>query len=378
MTQSILVVSYFAPSRGHAGGLRLLDLYEQIRQITPGIRLDLLAVKDPDPKWNSEKLDNIFNNIYEISLDEFNEKKLRGHIVFSSAYDVIDFQYHQAGALIAIFKKHFPFATIIFSPMESQVRALMLGFWVNCRSFKFIPIIRSMFLALQELTYCMRAGRVGCVSLSDLTALEFLITKEKLFCIPTGLSRSEIINIDDKININNSSNKRLIYLAYFGSETNREALRWFCRFVHPIIKAEIHDYELMVVGRGMDDELLESCKYGGINFIGEVKHITSAIRAATAGIAPALSGAGVRGKIHQYASLRVPTVTSSIGASSLEYKHGESILIANSPEDFAECCVQLLTDQTLVQKMGKQAQQLCLSTYSWDSMNSRIKNLYCL
>jgi hypothetical protein len=42
----ILLVSYYPPTRSHAGGLRLLDLYSLIRKLEPSLRVDLVTCTD--------------------------------------------------------------------------------------------------------------------------------------------------------------------------------------------------------------------------------------------------------------------------------------------------------------------------------------------
>jgi glycosyltransferase involved in cell wall biosynthesis len=128
----------------------------------------------------------------------------------------------------------------------------------------------------------------------------------------------------------------------------------------------------------LDDALRFECAYESINWVGEVEDIAPVILSSAAGIAPALSGAGVRGKIHQYSALGIPCVASTISAASLKYIHGISIFRADSPLDFSRYCLALLSNEKLAKNMGSQAKKLCLTEYTWDSMEPDIKKLYSL
>jgi len=241
---------------------------------------------------------------------------------------------------------------------------------------------KSFFLAFQELVYALRSDRVGFVSIADLNSFKTFFPGQKLFLLETGFSEFELSNVSFGGPDFEPQGKRktiqLIFLAYFGSQTNRDALKWFCKYVHPLIARQVDNYELLVVGRGLDEEIRVDCANKAINWIGEVENVADLISSSTVGIAPALSGAGVRGKIHQYSALGVPCVASPISAVSLKYVDTISIFLADSPIDFAKRCVELLTDEKLAKNMGEQAKKLCLSEYSWASIEPDIKKLYSL
>ena len=379
LTQSILLVSYYAPSRGHAGGLRLLDLYSQIRRINPKLSVVLVCCTHPEMDWGYDGLAEIFDEIYWISPNEFDIEHIKNHKILQHHFDVIDLQYFQSGALLPVFRELMPSATLIYNPMESQIRAAKLAFVQG----KLTLFVRLAFYALNEIVYCIKADRVGCVSYADLNAMKLFVPSNKLHCVETGLSSIEMLNCSESNGIVDSGNKNeqrksLVFLAYFGSATNRDSLRWFFKFVHPLIREKVPNYELLVIGRGIDNDLKSSCANPSIKFIGEVGNISSAIGSGCIGIAPALYGAGIRGKIHQYAALGIPCVASKIAAQSLEYVDGESILFAESATEFAECCVALLTDKKMANEIGHKARLLCLARYTWDSIEPVIKNIYVL
>jgi len=169
----------------------------------------------------------------------------------------------------------------------------------------------------------------------------------------------------------------VLYVAYFGSETNVVALLWYLEHVHPLVKAGVPGYVLTVVGRG---DLSPFSKYRdkSIEFVGEVAALAPYIEQARVGIAPALGGSGLRGKINQYAVMGVPCVVSPIAVRGLAYQDGASIFVAEAPEVFAERCVQLLADLDLNDRMGQAARTQCLDHYSWQSKWASIRKIYQL
>lgn len=382
MSKNILLVSYYCPSRGHAGGLRLLDLYMQIKQIDPTIKLTLLSCRDEGVDWGYDHLKDLFDDIHWVAPQFFKRDFILAHEVFNQQFDVIDCQFHRAGALVNPLKKRFVNTHIVYSIMESQVRVALLSF-KSLGRFRPRALLSMWFSGLKEIIYCWHASRVSCVSYADLQILKCFVPAKKLLCIETGISPSEfsgmhkIADANDNI-INIEKNKEIIFLAYFSSKTNRDALSWFCKFVHPLIRDKVPDYQFRVVGRGLDDELTSSCHADGVCFVGEVDDLLPEINRALIGISPALHGAGVRGKIHQYAVMGVACVASPLSVVSLKYTHGKDIFLAETAGDFAHYCTKLLTDATLAQTMGQAARLMCLSNYTWAAMVPKISELYLI
>jgi glycosyltransferase involved in cell wall biosynthesis len=63
-----------------------------------------------------------------------------------------------------------------------------------------------------------------------------------------------------------------------------------------------------------------------------------------------------------------PLVSSSIGAEGLEYTDGENIRIADSPQDFANQCVDLLDHPQDAANIAEAAWQMVEARYTWDKV----------
>jgi glycosyltransferase involved in cell wall biosynthesis len=198
--------------------------------------------------------------------------------------------------------------------------------------------------------------------------------------IETGLSSLEFSealgNNYDSISSNQRS-KSIVYVAYFGSQTNIDALQWYLDFVHPRVLGEASGYVLKVVGRG---DLLNFQKYAGkhVELIGEVDDLTPYIKDACLGIAPALSGSGFRGKVNQYSIHGIPSVVSKIAYKGLSYRHGESIFVADNAAAFTEYCLTLLKNDGINDSMANKARLLCKQNYTWDVKWPMIARIYDL
>jgi 2-polyprenyl-3-methyl-5-hydroxy-6-metoxy-1,4-benzoquinol methylase/glycosyltransferase involved in cell wall biosynthesis len=378
----VLLASYYCPTRAHAGGLRILDTYALIRRQRPDARIDLYTHNRPDIDWSLDDAERIFDNIYFARTEDLNPDELR-HLQggFSPHYDLVDLQFHQTARRLAEFRKLG--AKLIFTPMESQAKALYLDIATKFKAGKalgFRSIAASIQLAIEEIGYCRKADEVVCVSETDASFLRLVSGIKKIRSIETGISQIEFGDAlrPDFILPDPAVKKvKIIYVAYFGSQTNINALIWFLEKVHPLIKQKVPDYLLSVVGRG---DMLPFQRYRDncLELVGEVPEIAPHILEARVGIAPGLGGAGLRGKVNQYAVLGVPCVVSPVALQGLAYTDEKNVCVAEAPEKFAADCVRLLTDMDFNRYIAQAARSLSIERYSWQSKWPQICSAYAV
>ena len=376
----ILLVSYYCPTRAHAGGLRILDIYALIRQQRPDVRIDLLTHHRPTIDGSIDNIYQIFDNVYLTQADDLSPRtlvSLRGGTMLH--YDLVDLQFHQSAYQLDAFRQ---VATkVIFTPMESQAKALFLDIATKFKSGKgvgFTRIASLINLAAEEISFCRKADEVVCVSRTDASFLRAVSGTRRIRGIDTGISKFEFAEALEPGFLPDSAKLKklkIIYIAYFGSETNVIALKWFLENVHPAIKEKVPDYVLTVVGRG-DLSGFETFRGTSVELVGEVPAIAPYISEARVGIAPALSGSGLRGKVNQYAVLGLPCVVSPIALKGLAYRDGKNVCVAETPNDFADGCIRLLTDLELNDRIATAARQLCMDRYSWQSKWPQIRAVY--
>ncbi|MFT3719038.1 methyltransferase domain-containing protein [Pseudorhodoferax sp.] len=376
----ILLVSYYCPTRAHAGGLRILDIYALLKRMCPEVQLDLFTHHRPEIDWSMSEVYSIFNNVYLCAQEDLSPRAFAAFVQGgATAYDVVDLQFHQSAHHLSAYRTIG--RRILFTPMESQAKALYLEMHEQIRRNGKVGLrkLAALFkLAFEEISFCRKADAVVCVSKTDAAFIRAVGGGRHVRGIETGLSPFEFSNAlaDNFVPPRSKDRSRsVIYVAYFGSDTNIKALEWFLQNVHPDIVKAVPGYKLVVVGRG-DLSAFHSYAGSSVELVGEVPVLEPYIRNANHGIAPALGGSGFRGKINQYAVLGVPAVATRIALKGLAYRDGQSILAADSPSDFSRCCIRLLLDDELNDEIAAQARRICIQTYGWQSKWASIATTY--
>jgi len=167
------------------------------------------------------------------------------------------------------------------------------------------------------------------------------------------------------------------WLVFTGSQTyapNREAVLHFAREIYPrlitrySLSANPH---LLVTGRLNGDESTFSCvSYSG--FLPDMRPVWSSAEIA---IVPLLRGGGTRIKILEAWASGVPVVSTSVGAAGLDALHGEHLLIADTPDDFARAIALLLNEPARAAALAENARRFVEMRYDWSVIGGKMDDL---
>lgn len=165
----------------------------------------------------------------------------------------------------------------------------------------------------------------------------------------------------------------LLFTGGFGYGPNREALKYFVRQILPLIKTQRDDLRFVFAGaqasaawrdHGLRDLTVEC--------VSDPADIRPCFQQAWVFVVPLLVGGGTRLKILEAMAMEVPVVSTSVGAEGLDCIDGLHLLLADSPQAFADAVIRLLNDQELSQRMKQSAGEWVRNRYSWKSLSPMI------
>src|SRR5690606_26213162 len=127
---------------------------------------------------------------------------------------------------------------------------------------------------------------------------------------------------------------------------NIDAVNWFIDEVLPLIHAARPHTTFAVVGLRPPQELVEwGQREPCPNVTGYVEDTQPYYQKARAFIVPVRAGGGMRVKILNALAQGMPLVTTTLGCEGIGVTHGKDVLIADTPEAFAEAVLRLLEDR---------------------------------
>lgn len=161
----------------------------------------------------------------------------------------------------------------------------------------------------------------------------------------------------------------------YNSSPNVDSIVWFVNEVFPLLHDKLPGINLKLVGSNESSEIQKLGKRRQVELLGRQESLEPFYNLAKVFIAPTRFAGGVPYKIHEAASFGVPVVASELLCEQLGWKEGEELLVADvrDPEDFANNCVRLYTDQNLWESVRKAALKRVEGECSVSTIKKRVE-----
>ena len=98
---------------------------------------------------------------------------------------------------------------------------------------------------------------------------------------------------------------------------------------------------------------------------GYVPDATPYLEQAGVMVVPVRAGGGMRVKILNALAQGLPMVSTTIGCEGIAVQDGRHLLIADTPEEFAQATLRLLNDKSLADELGRNGRRLVQSIYDY-------------
>ncbi len=184
------------------------------------------------------------------------------------------------------------------------------------------------------------------------------IAPETAVCVyPNAIPWRGVINCEPEFSIAFSGN-----LEY---EPNHVGLRYFLARIWPALKARFPALKFRIIGKNAYAIQSDVAGLDSVECTGAVEDPFAWLSKSMIAIAPLLSGSGTRLKIIEAWAAQRAVVSTSIGAEGLGARDGESLLLADTAENFLEAVSSLLTGDKLRQKIANNGREEYERKFTW-------------
>ncbi|MBK7960856.1 MAG: glycosyltransferase [Bdellovibrionales bacterium] len=195
--------------------------------------------------------------------------------------------------------------------------------------------------------------------------------------IKTGISRHVML---EKILASKSAviPDTVGFIGNFDHYPNIEGIVWYLDHCHAQILKAIPRYRFVIMGKGPLDRVRPNYAHfeSSVSWQGPIEDVVSELQKMEVCAAPLINGAGLRGKVNQYAILAKPIASTSIGCCGTPYQNEVSVFISDDPTEYSNYIIKLLKDKEFAKKMGERAYRVVKDEFLWEKPINSLISLF--
>ena len=166
---------------------------------------------------------------------------------------------------------------------------------------------------------------------------------------------------------------RVGFIGDFRHPPNREGMKWLVEKVWPKILEKSPQTRLRLIGRAGEQQNFPPGR--NIDVLGWVADTQHEMSTWSLTVVPIFTGGGTRVKIAEAFSRKCPVVATPLGAHGYAVADGCEILLAESAENFAAKCLQILADPARGQALAEKAWKKFLENWTWEAQSARVSEI---
>ena len=144
----------------------------------------------------------------------------------------------------------------------------------------------------------------------------------------------------------------LVFVGGFRHPPNVDAVRWFVTEVFPRIRQALPGVQFHCIGSDAPADIVALGEHPDVLIRGHIPDLTPHMDGARVAVAPLRFGAGVKGKINLSMAHGQPVVATQCAVEGMHLRHGDDVLIADDPTEFANAVIRLYRDPALWQRLS--------------------------
>lgn len=224
-----------------------------------------------------------------------------------------------------------------------------------------------------EAVHFSKAKNVIMIAPVDKAYVERSCPQSKIWVVPNGVD-VDFFRPNGTVKPKPNS---LLFTGVMSYRPNEESIVYFIKNVLPLIRKEIPDTSLTIAGKEPSQELQSYVKkIDGIKVTGYVEDIRPFFNQSMVYVAPMISGSGIKNKILEAWAMGNPVVATTMASQGLNAINGDNILLADSPESFANKIVEVFKSTELQSKLRVNSRRTAKAIYSWTTQSRKLQEVF--
>lgn len=191
------------------------------------------------------------------------------------------------------------------------------------------------------------------------TFMEYLGKEKKYIVTSTGVDIRYFSPREKK-----TQDDLIIFYGAMNGHINIDAVLYLYQKIMPLIWKQKKDIKLMVLGSNPPKEIIDLTSDSRIIVTGYVKDVRDYLAMGDLVALPLRRGYGHRGRIFEVMAMAKPLVVSPVTIQGMDIGIDEGIIIANSPETFAQAVLNILNNKSYAKELGRKGRKTIEERFS--------------
>ncbi|MBL7884607.1 MAG: glycosyltransferase [Bacteroidia bacterium] len=167
----------------------------------------------------------------------------------------------------------------------------------------------------------------------------------------------------------------LLFNGNMNYPPNIESAEYLAQKIMPLVWQKLPQTKLLLSGAS-PNEKVKALASDKIIVSGWVDDIRENYAQSKILVAPMQISIGLQNKLLEAMAMKIPCVTSTIANNAINAKHNEQIMVANTPQEYANYIVELLNDKHKLETIANNGYHFILEKYNWTKNTSLLEQLF--
>lgn len=371
LSHQVSLLSFVEPEQmAAAAALQpLYDLCQTVRTLPVPIRGQVTRLRQLFTSRLPDMAHRLYDPAFALLLRQW---------LSESQFDIVQVEGIELARYIQVIREASPTSQILFdnhnAEAELQRRNFLTDIWRPRRwlaaAYSFIQTRR---LRRFERWAMRQATWVVAVSEPDARQLQTLVPDKPVAVIPNSIDTTAY-----QLSPGSEPSPHSFDLLFMGKmdyRPNVDAVLWFAEMIWPLIRQARPQTRWAIVGQKPDTRLDYLRQQAGISITGRVEIVQPYLVGADVVLMPFRAGSGTRLKLIEAMAASKAIVSTTLGAEGFPVQSGRELLLADTPEQFAQTVLRLLADDGERIRLGAAACQFA-QQYDWRVVVPHFTQLY--
>lgn len=220
-----------------------------------------------------------------------------------------------------------------------------------------------------ELELCSQPDLLLTTSERDKALFERDLTGKVIRVIPNGVD-VDYFAPQERQEVPHS----MVFSGVMNYLPNEHAMIHFIDNIFPLILKRVPDAKIVIVGDAPSKKLMNRSN-AHVVVTGKVEDVRPYIAKAQIYVIPLLVGGGTRLKALEAAAMGKAIVSTSLGCEGINFRDGDSVLLADTAEAFSEAVARLFDDKECRAQLAERAHSVVVQSYSWKVIGRKLNGV---